>query len=88
MSGVVLAVVTVVFIVVMTVVTVWDVVQLPPPLRVSADVLNTPPLVRQSDNKVVNPLTLYTEKRTVYMVIIQYPPTVIITLPRYIAMPI
>ena len=58
MSGVVLTVVTVVvtevvtMMVVVTVVAVWyNVVQLPPPLRVSADVLNTPPLVRQSDQQ-------------------------------------
>ena len=56
MSGVVLTVVTVVvtevvtMVAVVTVVAVWyHVVQLPPPLRVSADVLNSPPLVRQSD---------------------------------------
>ena len=48
MSGVVLTVVTVVLPEVVAVVTVRYVVQLPPPLRVSADVLNTPPLVRQS----------------------------------------
>ena len=55
MSGVVLTVVTVVVTEVVTmvaVVAVWyNVVQLPPPLRVSADVLNSPPLVRQSDQQ-------------------------------------
>ena len=54
MSGVVLTVVTVVFTEVMTVVTVVtvrEVVEVPPPLCVSADVLNTSPLVRQSDTK-------------------------------------
>ena len=57
MSGVVLTVVTVVFTEVMTVmtvvtvVTVREVVEVPPPLCVSADVLNTSPLVRQSDTK-------------------------------------
>ena len=58
MSGVVLTVVTVVVTEVVTMVTmvavvaVWyHVVQLPPPLRVSADVLNSPPLVRQSDQQ-------------------------------------
>ena len=84
MSGVVVTVIPrvipMVFTEVMTVMmAVRYLVQFPPPLRVSPHVLNTPPLVRQSDNKVVNPLILYTEKRTVLMVIIQYPPTVIIT---------
>ena len=51
MSGVVLTVVSVVFTEVMTVVTVVEVVEVPPPLCVSADVLNTSPLVRQSDTK-------------------------------------
>ena len=59
MPGVVLTVVTVVLTVVVAevvavvaVVTVWsNVVQLPPPLGVSADVLNSPPLVRQSDQQ-------------------------------------
>ena len=56
MSGVVLTVVTVVVTEVMTVVVtvvvaVLDLVQLPPSLRVSGDVLNTPPLVRQSDQQ-------------------------------------
>ena len=51
MSGVVLTVVTVVLPEVVAVVTVRYVVQLPPPLRVSADVLNSPPLVRQPDQQ-------------------------------------
>ena len=57
MSGVVLTVVTVVVTEMMTVVVVTvvmavlDLMQLPPSLRVSGDVLNTPPLVRQSDQQ-------------------------------------
>ena len=58
MSGVVLTVVTVVVTEMMTVVVVvtvvmavLDLMQLPPSLRVSGDVLNTPPLVRQSDQQ-------------------------------------